>query len=109
MIIKDFKPRYFTEYDAGTVRWMLQNFPSNKFSNWSCKRKGYIIECPDIGSHSENNRRDDCVVYAGDSQKNGFIWISMRCRHNSCWTTISDYCRGLNKEWGTYLNKNYTI
>ena len=103
------KSSYFTEYDSGKVERILERFfdKQNISKCWSSKRKGYVIECPGHSYHTHKSRIDDCVIF-GTKKANGFIWISAKCRHSSCWGDIMEYLRVLNRDWGQYLNNNYT-
>jgi hypothetical protein len=104
-----YKQTYFEQYDVDRVEQLLKTYldthvQTNGYSN---KRGGYIIECPGESTHSERNRRDDCTLYT-TRKSNGFIFISLRCRHNSCSDALTEYARELNQEWGKYLNQHYS-
>lgn len=107
--VKYKEPRYFTEYEPWKVKQLLDVFlnSQNITKQWSSKRKGYVIECPGYEYHSHRDRPDDCVIFT-TTKENGFVWISGRCRHSSCWGDIVEYIRALNQEWGEYLNAHYT-
>jgi len=100
--------RYITEYDYPQVEGLLDNYLDgrNLRSQWSNRRKGWIIPCPGAGCHSEHERTDDCTVFY-TRKDNGFIYISGRCRHISCGSDVTSFCKELNKDWGIYLNQNY--
>ena len=101
--------RYFESYDSCQVERLLWRFLDSKgiCREWSEKRKGWIIKCPGESTHEHRPRRDDCTIYS-TKKDNGFMWISGRCRHTSCGESIMAFCRDLNKEWGMYLNSNYS-
>lgn len=101
---------YFTEYNSGQVETLLRKFLDDNHiigaGNWSVKRNGWVIECPGESCHEHEARRDDCTLYYV-KKSNGFCYITARCRHNSCGSSLVDYCKGLNAEWGKYLNQHY--
>ena len=102
--------RYYTDYNSDKVKQLLfkfldtQNISVN--GTWSNKRDGWVIECPGVDVHEHNERRDDCTLNFVH-KTNGFIFISMRCRHMSCGTALTETCKELNIEWGKFLNQHY--
>lgn len=112
ILIQPQPEKFFTEYSRDKVERLLNNFMFTRglTSNYSAKRckdeRCYIIGCPGVQEHSHNNRHDDCVIYF-TPKPNGFVWISCKCRHNSCWSYIEEYVKDLNNDWGVYLNANY--
>ena len=103
-----YTPKYFESYDSWRVETLLKTFLDTHVhtQGYSSKRGGLIINCPGETTHGERNRRDDCTLFF-THKSNGFIFISIRCRHSSCRDAICEYARELNAEWGQYLNEHY--
>ena len=107
-LVKSERRPYLTDYDSSKVNSLALEFLGARHltQQYSVKRKGWIIDCPASSTHTHNDRFDDCCVYLTE-KGNGFIFISLRCRHSSCGDAITDFAKELNKEWGTYLNAHY--
>ena len=101
---------YLTPYHKdGNCDQHLQQFLSSKGLDreWSSKRNGWVIPCPGKDYHGHKTKHDDFVLTTYKKPGSNFVYISAKCRHESCQEAQVAYCKHLNMEWGSYLSSKF--